>query len=389
VDPEVAREIEAAVGEQLGNFGVSGTVVFQGRQIELHGSGPPMSIDVEHVGEQWALLPPEMRARKASELARRLVQAHRAAGALGPPEPRGIELPVRLIAIVTGAAVLVAVAAFFGFRLLRAEPPVEAAPVIQTETDEQTAARQARVCEAARKRIYSGASMGALDTEGWVVELWLATRQPPGSEALVELVSEGRLSPKADVDLAALSGARAEVTPGFTAEEEGRFPGWRAITLRLSGRYVDAYLDPGTRSRFIALAERAADVTKAELGALYGRCAHLTHRELGAWYRGVDAPAAAASLVYAAGFFAEQPAVSRSTLDALTGPSPLDALRAAAGKLDAESLGRLLGAEGGSITPGAGGAITVTFPVGGPIRATRASRIVAQKLDLRAGAEGK
>lgn len=386
MEPGVAREIEAAVSEQLGPFGVPGRVVFLGKQAELHTGGPPVSIDVEHIGEQWPLLPPEMRARKAEELARRLVQAYRAVSPLGEPAAPAFTISPRMIAIPLGAVILAGVIAFFGFRLLRSDEPTPQAPVIQTESPEQTAARQARVCEAARKRVYSGASMGALDTEGWVVELWLATRQPPGSEALVDLVSEGRLSPKADVDLANLSNARAEVSPGFSPDEEARFPGWRAVMLRFSGRYVDAFIDAGTRPRFLALAERAADVTRAELGALYGRCAHMTTRELGAWYRGADAPAAAAALVYAAGFFAEQPAVSRSALDKLGAPSPIDALRVAGAKLDTESLGKLIGAEGGSITPGAGGAITVTFPAGGPIRATRASRIVATQIGV--GTEG-
>jgi serine/threonine-protein kinase len=133
----------------------------------------------------------------------------------------------------------------------------------------------------------------------------------------------------------------------------------------------------------VALADRLADAASAELGAFYGRCAHLPHHDLGGWFRGADAAAAAAALVYGVGFFTEQPAVSRRAMEGL-GPSPLDGLRAAAAKLDAAELGRLIGAEGGSITAGEGKAITMTFPVGGPTRATRASRIVAEKIGLSA-----
>jgi serine/threonine-protein kinase len=386
VDPAVARDIEAAVGEALGRFGVSGQVVFLGRLMELRGRGPAVAIDVEQLGEQWPLLPPDLRARKAGEVARRLVQAYRAANPGGEAAAPPTGALMRILAIAISGVIIVAVLGFFLVRLIRSEdappPPPEAPPL---ESPEETAARQARVCEAARSRIFSGASMAALDKEGWIVELWLASKQPVGSEAFGELLSGGKLGAKADEELAALPNAQVEVAPGFDPAEAARFQGWHAVTLRFTGGYVAAYLDPGKRARFVSLADRLADAVSAELGAFYGRCAHLPHHDLGGWFRGADAPAAAAALVYGAGFFTEQPALGRRAMEGL-GPSPLDGLRAAAAKLDAAELGRLIGAEGGSITAGAGKAITMTFPVGGPTRATRASRIVAQKIGL--GGEG-
>lgn len=419
MDPEVAFEIEAAISEQLSHFGASGRVVFRGRQVELHGSGPPVSIDVDPIGEQWPLLPPDLRIRKAHDLARRLVEGQRAGSPLTeaarppsmrPPSMRpGAEqgaapaapwpgVPRRpapaasaggqrtLLVLPIGGVLLTAIAGFFAYLIFR-KPEVPApapAPSVAVAELPDDPVRVQRVCEAARKRIYSGASIGALDTEGWVAELWVAGKKPPAADALAPLIADGRFTAVADAELGALTGARVEVAPGFPSGEEARFPGWSATTLRLSGRYMTAFLDPALRPRLLAVADRVADATGAELGAFYGRCAHLPYRELGSWFRGPDAPAAATSLVYALGLFVEQPAVNRKAYDALGGPTPLDALRAAGAseKLDAEGLAKLTGAEGGSITAGQGGAVTLTFPLGGPTRATRASRIVARKLGV-------
>lgn len=420
MDPEIALEIETAVRDQLSHFGASGRVVFLGRQIELHGSGPPVSIDVDPIAEQWPLLPPDLRLRKASDLARRLVQGQRADGpfadaarpptdgarppsmrpsaeqgaapaapwpgvprrpAPSPGAPAGGQ---RFVVIPLGGVLLAAIAGYFAYRVLREPEAPAPAPAASVAEPPDDPARVQRVCEAARKRVYSGASISALDTEGWVAELWVAGKKPAAEGALAPLIADGRISAAADAELGALTGARVEVVPGFPAGEEARFPGWSATTLRMSGRYMTAFLDPGLRPRLLAVAERVADATGAELGALYGRCAHLPYRELGTWFRGADASAAATALVYALGLFVEQPAVNRKALDGLGGATPLDALRAAGatGKLDAEGLATLTGAEGGSLTAGKGGAVTLTFPLGGPTRATRASRIVARKLGV-------
>jgi serine/threonine-protein kinase len=387
VEAAVAREIEAAVRDALGLYGVSGTVVVQKQRIELHGHGAPVEIDIEHLGEQWELLPQEMRARKVADVARRLVQAHRTVSSIAPPGANAPARPPTVIAIPVAAVLLVGALAFFGFRMLRSKPPPPPPPPVPTESVDDAAARRARVCDAARKRIYAGASMGAFDTEGWFAELWLATAKPAADKGgLGELVAQGKLTDKADAELAALPDGVAEVVPGWKAEDEALFPGWRAVTVRLSGRYVGAYLDPGLRPRFLSMADRMADAAGADLGALYGRCAHLDHHDLGAWFRGADPAAAATALVYAAGFFSEQPAVDRRAVTALGGASPLDALRTAGAKLDGPTLGGLVGAQGGTLTTSGAGSIALTFPIGGPTRATRASRIVARKLGV--GVEG-
>lgn len=387
METAIAREIEAAVREALGRYGVSGSVVVQARQVELHGHGPPVVIDMEHLGEQWVLLPPEMRERKVGDLARRLVQAHRTVSSIAPPPGEASGGVPKVLAIPAGLVVLIGVLGFVGLRMLRPKPDPPPSPPALTESADEASARRARVCDAARKRIYAGGSMAAFDTEGWLAELWLATTKPDsGGAGLGELVAQGKLTDKADAELAALPDGAAEITAGFKAGEEARFPGWRAVKVRFSGQYVGAYFDPAARPRFLSMADRMADAAGAELGALYGRCAHLDVHDAGAWYRGVDAPGAAAALVYAAGLFAELPAVDRRAVAALAGPSPLDALRVAGAKIDGPTLGGLVGPQGGSLTAGAAGAITVTFPAGGPTRATRASGVVARKLGV--GVEG-
>jgi hypothetical protein len=241
------------------------------------------------------------------------------------------------------------------------------------------------VCDAARKRIYSGASMAAFDTDGWVAELWLASTKP--LDPLDELVAGGKVTAKADEEISALADGQAEIAPGFSAAEQARFNGWHGATVRFSGRYVGAFLDPALRPRFLAMSDRMASAASAELGALWGRCAHLEHHDIGVWYRGADAPSVAAALVYGAGLFSELPAVDRRALAALGGASPLHALRDAGAKLDSAALGDLVGPHGGSVTAGPAGVITVAFPLGGPTRATRASRTVAAKLGI--GIEGE
>jgi serine/threonine-protein kinase len=404
VDDPSAREIEAAVQEALGLFGTSGSVSVQGRQIALRGRGAPVAIDLEQLVEQWPLLPQELRTRKASDIARRLAQAHRAVSSLAPPAPVARVRPARHLVIPVGALALVVVVALFASRMLRSREAPAASPTEPETTSGEDAARNARTCEAARKRIYAGASMGPFELAGWVAELWLAmprgaaaaevasgAGEPPAltaeSVGLGALIAQGKLTSGADAELAAITDGVVEIVPGFDAEEARRSPSWRAITARFSGGYARAYFDPAHRARFVALGDRMADAADAALGALYARCAHLPYHDAGAWFRGSDPAAAATALVYASGLFAEMSAVDRGALAGLPGVGPIDALRGAGASLDAASLGKLVGAHGGGITKGGTGAVVITFPVGGPTRATTASRTVARKLQVGVGQE--
>jgi hypothetical protein len=279
-----------------------------------------------------------------------------------------------VVAAVGGVAVMGAV----GQRLLRSAPRDDPKSVdggvTEVESASDAASRRGRVCEATRRRIYSGASLGPFDTEGWVIELWLARRGDKSFEkdaAVSGLIEGGKVAKGADAELAKVAGAVELSSPNSPS-------GWQSLIVRFGGGYVNTFLEPAGRARFLSLSDRVAQGAGVEMGALYGRCAHLSTHEIGAWFVGSDARSAAASLLYSMGLFAEVPAVSRSRLGKA---GELDALRDAAKGLDAATLARLVGTNGGSMVESAS-AVTLTFPLGGPIRATSASREVARQLKV-------
>ena len=244
------------------------------------------------------------------------------------------------------------------------------------------------MCDAARKRIYNGASIGPFETEGWFAEIWLAKKGDADlatSPAIAAVLDGKRLAPGADAVLGALPDGTVEVVDGFTADERARASGWRSVILRFDGRYAGAFLDPEARPRFLALADRLAGAVPADLAAMYGRWAHLAYNDVGAWFYGGDAARAAAALVWSMGAHAELAAVDRQALMKLDPQSDLDALLGAAGKTDSLGLASLVGVQGGGVT--GAGPVAITFPQGGGTRALRASRTVARKLGVGGGGD--
>lgn len=408
MEPRVARAIEEAVKEAMGPSDAAGSVVVIGDQIELRpkegAAGQPVaSINVEQLSQQWTLLPEGMRQRKASELAQGLVDARgktsRAPVALSivepPPEPPRVRPPEQK-PMTSGLMLLIAgvllAGGYVGARatglLSQGDEAPKASAGPRTETPAEAVARRARVCEAARKRIFAGSSIGPFDTEGWVVELWLA-RSTAGediakSPAITGIIADGKLAAGADEVLAALSDSPAEIVPAAETPDAPSSPGWSSVTVRFSGKHAGAFLDTATRSRFLTLAERAALGARAEVGALYGRCAHLRFHDLGAWFYGADPPLAGVAIAASMGLFTELAAVRKS---AAPPGGELDALRKAAEKLDVPALVEITKAHGGLMSVRSSdprGAVTVTFPLGGPTRATSASRSVARAIGLSA-----
>lgn len=385
-----AAAIEQALRDQIGLHGASGTVYVRGTQIELHGRGAPVSIEIDRLVEQWPLFPPEMRQRKLADLARRLVAAQRGSGGAGGGRS-SISLPAW---VPLGGAVVVALLALYFFRApLRAvfaREPSTADAGVATESDAQKTARRARSCEAGRRRMREGASMGVLP-EGWVAELWLASSKATGdmkkNPAVLALVEGGHVAKGADPLLAGMSDGLVEVVDGFAPQDAEKSPGYKSIIVRFGGMYFERYLDLADRQRFIDIASKLSEALPADFAALYGRCEHLAYHDVGAWYRGADLGAVTASLVYSAGFFAEPSAVNRAQLRALGTGGELDNLRAAGSKLDQATLAGLVGPQGGTLFGTATKAMTLTFPAAGPTRATRASRAVAKKLGVGTGAD--
>jgi serine/threonine-protein kinase len=297
----------------------------------------------------------------------------------------------RVIIIPVGAVVVAVLAAIAWFTLgpgadsgkPAGSPSAKPAAI---ESPEETAARQSRVCDAARRRVYAGASFGPFDTEGWVAELWLARKTGESlakSATIQALVKSGKLTPEADAAIAAIPDGTVEIESGVPDDGHAGAVGYDGVTVRFGGRYAGAFLDPEMRPRFLALADRVSDSVGAETGALYARCAHLRYHDVGAWFRGSDPGAAVASLLYGVGAFAESVAIDREALAKQRASNELDGLRAAAGKIDARTVAALVGGQGGSIVSAkTGPALTIVFPPLAGTRAITASRSLASKIGV-------
>ncbi|MFO0756203.1 MAG: protein kinase [Byssovorax sp.] len=379
---------EEAIREALGGHGLDGKVLVKGNQVELYGKGSPILIEVGPLGEQWPLIPPDMRRRKAADVARRLAEAHRMVIAASGGSKGGLspETSALLVRIGAGAVLLVAAVALVQL-WRRANAPGPPPPPVHTETPDEERQRLATTCNAMRQRIYSGASVGPYEAGGWAVELWLANRSGPvprEAKAITAAVRDGKLDPVADEVL-------GKITDGTLAVEDetaalpptARSPAYRTVTLVFGGGYSRAFFDPDARPRFLGLADRLADGAGAELASLHARCAGSQIRDVGAWFRGRDPAGAAAALLLGVGIYAERPAVDRDALARFPGPGEVASVHEAAlaSKLDLATLKSLVGDDGGAVTV-TPSAVTVTFSVGGPIRATSASRTVAKKLGI-------
>jgi serine/threonine-protein kinase len=384
------EEIEEAVGQALSRMGISGTISIGGDTIELRADGPPVGIEIDLTLKQWPLLPPEMRRRKADDIARRVAEAYRASQYAsratgereGPP-------PARIaggIAAVFGVLALIGVARMVIPRLTIEKKPDATTP---SEADGARRDRLARACDAMRDRLYKGASFGPFATEGWVVELWLAARKGGtmrADPALTGAIAGGKLTAAADDELSRVSDGTVEIVDGFSDDLGRRSPAWGGAVMVFHEGYARVFLEPETRQRFILLADRLADASGADAGALYARCAHLQTHDIGAWYRGKDAPGAAAAMVYQMGFFADGTIIDRGAVTALRAPGgDLDALGKAAAAVEPDLLGKMVSAQGGSVNTAHG--VSLVFPLAGPTRAQTATRALARRMGVGIGSD--
>lgn len=381
VDASTAREIEEAIGAALSRSGVAGRVVVRDSLAELHGAGSEViAIDLGDWVEQWNLIPADMRDRRADKAALRLRNAVREAQGRSPITPAGSlgkSLSSRvlppLVAVTLVAVVVVGLlqSNFFG---------EDASPVpdvlvdepepVPTTSGETKAQRDARACEAGRRRLYAGAALN-LDVAGWVVELWLA-READDLDREKVLRRAAADGPR-EIDVRAGAGAAA-VLPSKTP-----WLGANGAILRFRDAYVGSFFSSKGRSAFIAFAERAVAETKASHAALYARCAHLDVRDVGAWYYGRDEASALATLWLAAGAYAEQPAVSLAKLEE---GHALSRLRdVAKGSLD--DVASQLRDHGVRMSTRPEGGVAFRFPLGGPTHAAKVSRLLGEDLEQR------
>lgn len=379
----VANDLEAAIREILPRHGIAGTVVVRGSQAELHqASGTPISVDVGWVIEQWALLPADMRERKALDVARRLADAHHKAAGTGPSAPSE---GGRRTWIFLGAAIVLVlggVAAAFALRAPKEPSGPSPEALASAEADARAAATRT-TCESERANLFAGRPFGQFGLEGWVLELWLAARTSNDlvtSPTLTALVAGDKLAATGDPVLDGLTPS-AGVFAGFAEGEQAAMKGYSAATLRFSGPFVYQALTKGEpRDRLVVLADGVAQKSGASMAALVARCAHLKYRDVGVWFRGAEKADAVAALFYSVGAFAEAPTLDYAKATTLSTSGPLDGLLAAAGRVDAAALNAAVTPSNGSVkVDPSTKAVSITFPLLGYTTALKASAELAAK----------
>ena len=388
-------EVEEAINVALARSAVAVPVVIQGTTAELRGPESVVAVELGEWVKQWPLLPPDIRARKVNDAARRIRDAatgKRGSTGGGPKLPmagrvrHGLSIAVVLLLVLAGIHWL-RQSNFFGSVREAPEPADSGATAEQASSaqDEQAIEERAqRVCDVARRRLLGGGSMAGFDVAGWEVVLWLSRRQPEPdwSATLATRVDDGQLAREArdalgldghgTLRLAAADGSRAvRGAPG-------------SVAMRFGGAFAAALFDPAVRRRLVTLVAHWAQREQADFAALYGTCAHLDTADVGVWYAGRDPVAAVASLLYAAGLCAASPPLDRRELPGAG--DTLTRLEALARRLEPQRIDDVFSTTGGVVEsaehnpPGdsglAGLGSTIRFPVGGPIRASAASRLL-------------
>ncbi len=373
VEEAVRREIEQAVSQALRRKGIGGNVVVAGSNVELHGvAAGAVSINLGDWPQQWNLLPNDLKDRRAEAAAVRLSNALNEIVGGQPRAPLG-PMVGRIAGILTVLLVLGGIVwwldsrNFFGEDGIGAEDTSPSAS--PTSAPEAESARVERSCEAARSRLYAGASMG-VDLDGWVVELWLARAGEAG----------GLAGEPAVADIAAKGGSLVGATFAVEAEPltDEALAG-DSLIVRMSEGFVPPFFDSDGRHKLMDLAQRTAVAVKADHAALYARCRHLPTRDIGAWYYGSNRARATGALLYGAGAFAEPVIVDPAKYG---GTTAVEVLEAHLSKLSDEDIDAVLRGEGGRWQPvdAAEGPTAIRFPLGGPTRAAQAARKIFAKL---------
>jgi len=387
-------DLETMVAEAIARFGMAGDAVVEGGSIRLVGAGPEVSTDLAGMTDQWGTLAPELRQRRATDLARRLVQARRAVLEGGVTKKRaGIPRFLAPLAILIVAAVGVVVA----FRYLapggklswgRGGASATATAISADQYERERLERAQRVCEATRARIMRGASIGPTDVEGWVVELALARAAPsPADDAALAGFLEkadgaaARFVWKETPEIAGQEGIGTEVSVSPEGVPLSSSP--HGVRITFAGKYVTPYFYSGERRAYLKLANALAEKLGATHGALYARCAQSTTHHMGSWFLGPTPGGAAAALVYWVGAFADPPQVRQSVLfpdggSDLGASGALERIAEKTKSLDRNKLRTVVGAHEGMITGKGEGPTTLTFPFADSNRAARGSLEVAK-----------
>ncbi|MBW2524585.1 MAG: hypothetical protein JRI23_10435 [Deltaproteobacteria bacterium] len=390
-------EVEEAINAALQRSGMAGHVVIHGTTAELHGGDTVVAIELGDWGKQWPLLPPDIRARKVNDAARRLrAAASGKAGRRSGAADRQTTARLKQAAMVVVVLVLLGAGIhwlrqsnFFGQvdgSASRDEPAGEGGAPATAATLDRSGESAREVCDVARKRILSSGSFTGFDVTGWEVAVWLA-RQPADAEwaeALAKRVDDGELTKEARSALGMRDEASLRRVEGDHARAVKLAP--ESVVLRLEGALVAAFFDPKSRSDLVELVAGWAVKEKAQHAALYGTCAHLDVADVGAWYGGKDRAAAVTSLSLVSGLLTAAPALDAAELagegdtlsrlvtwsHGLVDEKVDDAIRSVGGTVSESWSGAP--ADGGA----AGAGASIRFPLGGPLRAAKAVRKLAR-----------
>ena len=402
LDPGIAHELQAQIAEAVSRFGVAGHVRVTAERVFLEGHGPAVSVELGGLGAQWDQLNPDTRQRRATQLARELVNSRRGTSISPQPARQRLRLPNFV------APVLIIGAAAFAIYQVRAwmlpgggtsnsAEPAGAPANTAATPDTERQARAQRVCEATRSRVMRGATVGPTDVEGWVVELTLLRPGDtpdltfdPGLANFIERRPgqfEGHFAWAGAPKLKEARGPGARVQVSSANAPGASKPELRGVRLTFSGRYVSPYFKESERGQYFRTAAALAERLGASYGGLYARCAEGNTHHIGSWFRGPGAAGAAAALSYFMGAFAPAPHVRREVLFPDGGSDPRRSsailrITASGSALTKDRVARLLGEHGGMIAGRSGGPMTLTFPFRDGNRASRASHTLARSVGV-------
>lgn len=340
--PTIEQQIAEAVHAAMAGFGMSGRVVVRERTLELHGTGAPIVFDLDTLPVQWPLLPPEMRKRKVEELVRRMQTGRNSLA----PKVTQRRLPKPVIIAVPFSILLVLVGALLLWKSHKAQPLLGLSPEPSASVSASPVSRSELACEATRRKVFSGATVTALDAEGWIVEVWLG--QERGEQAAPPLPA----------------GSRGVV---FDASTQ---------VVELGAEASRGLFDPSKRGNIVAVADALATSSGARWAALLARCAHLPHRDVGAWFWGRDSEALAVAMLFGLGHHAEAHAVDHGKAPPTANAALFFSL---ASGLTADAIASVSVARGARMAQSEQG-ISLTFPASGHTQALSATRQLGQGL---------
>jgi hypothetical protein len=391
--PEIQRSVEA----KLVRYGAVGKVVIDGlgQTISLLGSGPPVTLPIGALAVRWKEIAFEERERECSHVARSLIRERR------PVSPPPARVRVPYFALLTlGGLLLAGTVVYRKVRLYLEESSAAErdAAQQQTDPDAERRAHAAQVCNSTRARLSHGGTVGPADTEGWVVELALV--RPAGELAwpsltpflaLSESAASGRINWTGAPELVRLEGhdTRVEVRDTLLPETSPQF---RQRTLTFSGAYVLPYFREREQIQLVRLAHALAESHAVNVAALYARCADGNAHHMGSWFMGSSPGAAAASLLFFMGAYAQPAQLPQEVLSS-RGDRPLEPefaltnMLAKTQRLKKPDLISSVSAQSGTVA-GSSSFSTIAFPFVESDRALISSRSLARLFEPDAAAAG-